>query len=1445
MQNQIIEGFQLSPQQRYLWSLQQDSLAYHTQGAILIEGNLNREILKIALQNVINRHEILRTSFYRKPGIKTPIQVVTNSSTVFWGNFNLSDFDSREQEAKIEKLIQDERQLNFDFEKGPLLRLCLLTLSEKKHILLMNLPAICADAKTLKNLVKEICQSYVACLQGEELSAEEEVVQYVQFSEWQNQLLKEEDGAVGKEYWNKQDFSSLASLKLPFENQQRYGTARFEFNSFELKIEHKVIEQIEALAQKYETSASVVLLTCWQVLLWRLTGNQDIIIGTAFDGRPYEELEQVLGLFAKYLPVTCHFENHYKFLEILGQVKEVINDVYEWQEYFTEEIRKHIAHQPEISYLPFSFEYEEWSSEKYLTDDVYFSLNQHYVCIDKFRLKLSCNRYNDSLVTVFQYDINYCVEDYIKRLAEQFQTLLESVINHPESTTLKLNILSEREQQQVLVEFNKTTADYPTDLCIHKLFEEQATKTPDNFAVVFEEQQLTYRELNIRANKVAHYLQQLGVGPDVLVGICVERASVGGAALTLEMVIGLLGILKAGGAYLPLDPSLPTSGIAFRLQDAQASILLTQQQLVQRFSECTAQVICLDSDWEVIDKEASENPTTKVKPENLVYVIYTSGSTGVPKGVAVEHQQLLNYLHSIQEILNLPAGASYATVSTFATDLGNTVIFPSLCSGGCLHVISSERASNPQALADYFHRHPIDCLKIVPSHLRALLTSETNKQIIPRQRLVLGGEATSWNLIEQINAIAPKCQIVNHYGPTEATVGVTTFKVEGVSKGQESKTVPIGRPLANTQIYLLDSLGQPVPVGVPGELHIGGDGLARGYLNQPELTTEKFINNPFSPGKRLYKTGDLARYLPDGNIEFVGRIDHQVKLHGFRIELGEIEASLLKHPAVSDTVVLAREDELGNKRLVAYIVPKQKSVPKNTELRQFLLEVLPEYMVPSVFVQLKTLPLLPNGKVNRQMLPAPETSRPELKETYVAPRTPFEKILAGIWAQVLRVEQVGIHDNFFELGGDSIISIQIVARANQAGLQLTPKQLFEHQTIAELAAVAGTTRAIQSEQGLVTGQVPLTPIQHWFFEQNQPDLHHWNQAVLLQVRQVLDPVLLEKVVQQLLVHHDLLRLHFVQAESNWQQIIVDSNKEVPFIRLDLSALSANQQKATLEAAATKLQRSLNLSQGPLMRVALFDFGASKPSRLLIVIHHLAIDGVSWRILLEDFQTAYEQLKCGEAIQLPPKTTSFKHWGERLKEYAHSEATQAEQDYWLAQARKSIPCLPVDFLGNNTVASERTVSIALSVEETQALLQDVPTAYRTQINDVLLTALVQTFAQWTGEHLLLVELEGHGREEIFDDVDLSRTVGWFTTHFPVLLDLEKASNPGEALKAVKEQLRGIPKRGIGYGLLRYLNGNKEITEQLQALPQAEVKFNYLGQFDQVLSSSSLFEPAQES
>lgn len=1047
MQSKVIEGFRLSPQQRRLWSLQQDSPVYHAQCALLLEGDLQTEIFRQSVQAVVNRHEILRTTFHLPRGMKVPFQVIRDSIPS-WHRVDLTRLSAKEQEAKIEDFFQEQGRFLFDFDQGPLLHFSLLALSEQKHVLLVCLPSLCADVASLENLVCEISQCYAARLAGKEVSSEKQ--RYVQFSEWQNQLLEAEH--EGKDYWRKPGSPALPALQLPFENHSREKPG-FNPEFLTLAINPDIVAEIAVFIRKYDTSILVFLLACWQTLLWRLTGQPDVLIATVFDGRKFEELRGALGLFARSLPILAHFEPDSQFTEILSQVREATRDACEWQEYFTTEMSAGSREEsPDSALFPISFEFTE-RLPKHDAAGVSFSIYGQRACIDRFKIKLYCVQTADSLVAEFHYDSHLFLADDAERLAKQFHTLLKSALNDPETAISKLEILSDVERQRLLVEWNNTKTRSPKETCIHQLFEQQAAQTPDNVAVVYEDQQLTYKELNGRANQLARYLLGFGVGPETPVALCVERS--------LEMVIGLLGVLKAAGAYVPLDPVLPRERLAFMLEDTQAPVLLTQQMLVGSLPEHKGKLVCLDTDWNKIAQQSRENISSEATSRNLAYLLFTSGSTGNPKGVAVEHRQLLNYLAGILQRLDLPAGASFATVSTFAADLGNTAIFPSLCSGGSLHVVSQETASDPNALADYFARYPVDCLKIVPSHLEVLMTSSCPERILPRKRLVLGGEAANWDLIKNLQELAPDCVILNHYGPTETTIGVTTYRVEKGQSDNRSATPPIGRPIANTQVYILDQRLQPVPIWVPGELYIGGDNVTRGYLNRPELTAERFVRNPFTDDleDRLYRTGDLARYLPDGNIEFLGRLDHQVKIRGFRIELREIETVLGQHPAVRETVILAREDTPGDKRLVAYVLSNRKSCPTAGELRSFLKTNLPDYMLPAAFVFLDALPLTPNGKVNRSALPAPDQIRPELECAFVSPRTSLEEALAGIWAGLLRLDQIGVHDNFFDLGGHSLLATQVVSRIRTAfQVELPLRSLFETPTIAELALTIARSR---------------------------------------------------------------------------------------------------------------------------------------------------------------------------------------------------------------------------------------------------------------------------------------------------------------------------------------------------------------------------------------------------
>ncbi|HEX8161805.1 MAG TPA: amino acid adenylation domain-containing protein, partial [Pyrinomonadaceae bacterium] len=1437
MPEHAAEGFRLSSQQKRIWRAQQRSGRHLcSQAALLLDGPLRAEALRAALREIVARHEILRTTFLQQPGIKFPFQIVNDEPALSWRELDLSGWGAAEREEKIESLLLEGRERAFDLERGPAVRASLLALSADRHLLSLTLPALCADGPTLQKLAREIALRYGATSAGDD--AGDEPLQYVDFTEWQAELLEADDqeARAGSDYWREQAALPGASPSLPYEAQPP-ALAAFEIDSFTTEIAAHDAARVEAVAQALGASAELLLLACWQTLLWRLAAQPSVVTYKVCDGRNYDELRDACGPFAAALPVRCDFEDGSGFHEILDRVRRSASDAERWQAYFPHQWPEG----PEGADAPqYVFEFEELPAGL-SAPGLSVSVHKRQSCPDRFKIKLSCVRRAGALALEFHYDSALFRRDDIVRVARHFETLLEGVLGGPRRAADEFELLDEEERRRILAGFSRARASHASDRCVHELFEAQAERTPERAAVVSGGRRLSYARLNAESNRVASLLRRGGVGPDATVALLLERSA--------EVVVALLGVLKSGGAYLPLNPESPPERLSGQLAQAGARVVVTQRELLSRLPDFGGEVVCLDRDRAVLEREPATNPARVAAPDNLAYVIYTSGSTGVPKGVAVTHRNLSNYTEFILRELGGDSppggGLQFAHVSAIEADLGNTCLFPSLASGGCLHLLDYETATDGARFADYCAAHAIDVLKIVPTHLAALLASAEDARLLPRKFLFVGGEALTLDLARRVREAAGGCRVINHYGPTETTVGSLTFPL-GVGAGDAAAdTIPIGRPVANTEVYVLDGRLRPVPAGVAGELYVGGRGVARGYLNQPAETARRFVPHPFSdePGARLYRTGDRARFLPDGNVQFLGRIDHQLKIRGFRVEPGEVEAALARHPQVAGAAVLAREDEAGHKRLVAFVAPTRGDAPSSVELRDFAKDRLPDYMIPSAFVTLAALPLTPNGKVDRAALALlPEHERPQPDASFVAPRTHAEERLAEIWSQLLGVERVGVHDNFFELGGDSIITIQIVARAKQAGLRLTPRQLFQHQTVAELARAVEALPAGDDEQGLVTGPVPLTPVQRRFFEQQREGVDHFNQAVWLELPPGLDASSTARAVRALLLHHDALRLSFTRDGSTWRQFNAgDEAAGAAFRFVDLAGLEEAEQRRMMDEEAEAAQRGLSLAAGRLVSAVQFGLGEGRAPRLLVVVHHLAVDGVSWRVLLEDLQRACDQAGRGEEIRLPPKTTSFKRWAEQLEEYARSEAARGELDYWTGQQQGGAAPVPVDKRGGpNTVASTRVVRASLTESETRALLHDVPRAYGTRIDDALLAALARAYRGWSGADALLIDMEGHGREEIVRGADLSRTVGWFTTHFPVLLKLDAAARPEDDLVAVKERLRAIPNRGIGYGLLRYLGGDERAGGRLRALQEAEISFNYLGQFDRVVPESSAFK-----
>ncbi len=1424
---EVLEGYEVSPQQQRVWRLQQQSGAYGVYASVLLEGALERGRLRQALGQVVARHEALRTSFQQRAGLKYPLQVIAEQGAYGW------------RESESEELSRSEQQpWQEDWRSGPVLRAHLVGLGAQRARLELSLMALCGDRETLRLLVAELAACYEA---GPARSGQP--MQYADFANWQNELLEsgDEDATAGRQYWSRQQ-EKVVAVTLPFEGGGE--GQRASFNPAWVRMESRDGGGLSELAAQHGSTAAGWLLGCWQVLLWRLSGAPELVIGEAVSGRKYEELAEAVGLYAKWLPLSVRTEPGLRFSDLVLQIEEVRRNNSAWQEYFAADASADIDGGGEL--LSIGFEYGP-ESLPYHAGGVQFSIEDQYACTERFKIKLSCERHRDLLRAELHYDASVYQRETIERFGRHFAALLDSTIETPEATVSELSLMSVEDSRRLCRDFNQTQADYPADKSIQHLFEEQVERTPDNVAVVCGAQQLTYAELNARANQLAHLLQRLGLAADVRVGLCLERSP--------ESLVAILGIIKAGGAYVPLSEDYPKERLRLQLAEIESPVLITQEKFRAVLSDFKGNIICLDSDRARIESEPKTDPEPIAKPQNLVYVLYTSGSSGTPKGVAISHRSLVNYTTFMCRELGCAQTTvplHFASVSTLSADLGNTAIFPSLLSGGCLHLLNYEVATDAQLFADYLARNPIDVLKIVPSHLSALLTAERASDALPRKFLILGGEALPLVLLDRIERAQPACRVLNHYGPTETTVGaLINNQIESAawSSWVSPTTAPIGRPIANTEAYIFDERLRSLPIGVVGELYLGGAGLARGYLNQPAETAQRFVPHPSSHDEhaRLYRTGDLARYWPDGQIEFVGRADEQVKVRGFRIELGEIETVLRRHSGIDEAVVVAREDKPGFKRLVAYVVRKSRNAPTAIQLQEHIKEHLPEYMAPSAVIMLEQLPLTPNGKIDRCALPAPEEAANEHGPAYVAPGTEVERTLAAIWQEVLRVERVGIYDNFFAYGGDSILSIQIVARARQAGFLLTPKQLFQSQTIAELASVITTTlSAPHAEQGPARGEARLTPIQHWFFEQALVDQNHFNQSLLLRVPHELNAPLLRQAVAHLLEHHDTLHLRFKPQDGGWRQFYSASDDATLFTEIDLSGLDEVAQRLAIEAEASRSQRTLNLSAGPLLRVVLWRLDEGRANRLLIVVHHLVMDGVSWRILLEDLQSICEQLQRGEKVQLPLKTSSYKEWADRLHEYAQSETVTAELPYWLATTSRTFGRLPLDIsAGINSRDFARHLIVELDEADTEALLKELPVAYRTEINDALLTALALAVRTWSGGPALLLEFEGHGREEIEADVDVTRTVGWFTIHYPVRLSPGDDENRLAALLRIKEQLRGVPRRGIGYGLLRWLRHDDEITQPLRDAARPEIKFNYLGQMDQSFNGNSGFMMAPES
>lgn len=1474
-----IKAYPLSHGQRALWFIHESdaSAAYNLAFAARIHSTVDITALEITFQQLAERHPLLRSHFPQWSN--GPVRELHAIDEIDFAEIDASAWS----DETLRKEIATEQHAPFDLQQGPVMRMRLFTVAPQQHVLLWVIHHIVCDGHSIATLLDEFRQIYPALTAGQPIPLAPLPHQYQEYVRWQQQMLADKTASSEGEqlwsFWQEQLGEQLSVIDLPVDHvRPPIQTYRGDAVSFTL--DESRLQQVKQLAAQESTTPYGVLLAAFQLLLHRYTGQEEILVGSPTAGRTHSEFANVVGYFVNPVVLRAAFADDLTFQQLLAQVGRQAMAAVSHQDFpfslLVERLQptRDPSRSPifQVAYLYQRVQQQRGVARLMVPDDPTASVAWGGLLLTPielvqqagvFDLEFEIHEGVSHLRCWLKYKNDLFDRATIARMADHFQTMVRAILADPTAPILSYPLLSADETQQLLVDWNATERSYPLDHCLHHHFEAQVARTPDVVAVRFDDgsgqeaNELTYRELDARANQLAHHLQSLGVGSpssvpsragtreslsaEVLVGIAVERS--------LEMVIGLYAILKAGGAYVPLDPSYPAERLASMMADAGAPVLLTQAHLVEQLPTTNAQIICLDRDWPQIATQPTTRPACAVTADNLAYMIYTSGSTGKPKGAMNTHRGICNRLLWMQEEYQLESSDHILQKTPFSFDVSVWEFFWPLMVGARLVVAKPEGHKDPDYLVSLIQREEITTLHFVPPMLQAFLYAEGVEACDSLRRVICSGEALPMDLQRRFFTQLEKVELHNLYGPTEAAIDVTYWRCQ---PDDNRTTVPIGRPVANTQIYILDRQMQPVPIGVAGELYIGGVQVGRGYHNRSELTADKFVADPFVPESdaKLYRTGDLARHLADGTIEFLGRIDHQVKLRGFRIELGEIEAALVDDPAVREAVVLLRDDVVETAQLVAYIVPTEPTAMAQStltsSLRQRLATSLPDYMIPTHFLLLAALPLSPNGKLDRKALPMPEQQRHS--DEYVAPQSDVEEILAAIWRDVLKQSSIGIHDNFFALGGDSILSIQVVAKAKQRGIGLTVQQLFQHQTIGQLAAVAQSEITSSATQTAVVGLVPLTPIQRWFFAQNQPEPDHFNQSILLEISSTIVPTRLEKALHALLDHHDALRLRFRKGPTGWQQENLAPGVPFQLTVVDVADLSPSDLDRRIEETATAAQASLRLTDGELMRAVLFQKGADQPSLLLLAIHHLAVDGISWRILLEDLTTAYEQLSTDETIAFPPKSTSYQAWADHLIDYAEADVIRDEIGFWLNTLPVGIPTMPLDPLPaaslsdvQNCESTVNTVTITLAAKETTLLLQEVPSRYNTRTDDLLLTALCMAYSQWSGDDRLFIDIERHGREELFSDVDLSRTVGWFTSISPVLLQFEQGCTaaPGEAIKAIKEQLRQVPRQGIGYGLLRYLSSDDAIRAAMERLPQPQILFNYLGQFGDNVTPSQPF------
>lgn len=1429
------------------WLLSPRSSSYNMSIDHILYGNLDVERLRNALRKYVADSVLLNSHIQEIDG------------EPYWiKNDNFSGMEYLDEAAAPSELLNYIAR-SFDLHQGPLYRFRLLRISDGVYRVIIVLHHIVMDGSSFdEGIIKAISNYYNDENYTSKYSCGEQIKLITNLTDILFAKL-EKNRVKYKEFWHQQlqsvECIDWRFLKLTQDTEEHSTQQCCSIGEIRFNYEGAELTKLSQVKRKHVVTPYIYGLCIFAILLHRYTGQGKLAIAHA--KAISEGIDFIYGAQVNTNLIPYQLNQDTTIIDLFNQSREFFSSLKHGAVNYgyypiTDIIREGDRHlldifftQPDFKDLPLAF-------DGITKVEVQREFNIDSVELFVFELEFKDNqlkyrvRYNKKIIDGEL--INSFVDSYKKLFIEVLENLLS--VNDIKKIA-HYDILDSAQYRKLVYEFNQTEADYPRDKTVHALFEEQVLKTPNNIAVVYEDKKLTYQELNSKANQLAHYLRyNYDIKPDNLIALCLDRNE--------YTLIAIVGILKSGGAYVSMDPKLPDERIKYILNDTKSKLMLTNdaykhrlQKIIQKEAQTKSTDIVAIDDKETQDKLVKHENTNQiavVKSDNLAYVIYTSGTTGKPKGVLIEHSSVVNYITYLIDYNKLNSKSIGSQYATFDFDAVVTEIYPILLSGGSLHIVSEQDKTDPKNLNDFFHKNKITDA-FLPTKFAELFFNFTNSSLI--NLLVAGDKLGKFS--------KQNYRVTNGYGPTECTVHSTSFAL-----GRHYENIPIGKPINNVKCYVVDNSLNLSPIGAIGELVIGGVGLARGYLNLPDLTASKFISNPFQTAEekiknentKIYITGDLVRMLPDGNLEYLWRTDRQIKIRGFRVEMGEIEHWINKYPGVRISVVALKVIE-DIKHLVAYLVldKNEKNGFNAIELKYFLQDNLPSYMIPAAIIVLDKIPLTSSGKIDVAALPNPSFDLSQ--HTKVAPTNAVESALVGIWQNVLHVKSVGVDDDFFALGGDSIVAIQVAAKARDMNLFFVPSQLFSHPTIKKLATIIKLTKnadnhvASLSNSDLNPTCIPLTPIQRWFFEQQHKELNCFNHVMLVELTFALDIAALEQALFHLYKHHDTLRINFIQKNNSWQQCYTepDSFKKNEIIeRVNISDVSTIDIANHIESKLSEASNIIDIKRAPLIRVLYFYSQDNHKNYLALIVHHLIIDGVSWRIFIEDLFECYAQIKANKNVILPPKTSSFLQWSEFLSsKYATQLLLENEQRYWLQIEGKNFN-LPKDFIADSVSKelSRINVSAVLSVDETENLCAIAGTKLNTNLYEVLLANLAATICNWSEQKNLYLDVEGHGRENITDNIDVSRTVGWFTSIYPICFDFNDIESGADVLAFfphVKHHLSLIPNKGIGYGVLRYLSNNEELKNQLAEQDKAEISFNYLGNLDS-FSSSDLFNITSE-